>query len=107
MRALVALTFSAAVALLLSACGPSQEKLANGDDPIAALRATVESSRYGAKYWTEQMTTATELWTKAVAYCEPAEHADYPNCKTVRSVKFIGVPGAVENPARSEKGFNP
>lgn len=107
MRALVPLTFSAALALFLLACGPAQEELANGDDPIAALRSTVESSRYGAKYWTEQMTAATDLWIKAAAYCEPAEHADYPNCKTVRSVKFIGVPGAVENPARSEKGFNP
>ena len=101
------MTFSAVSRASPSACGPSQEELANGDDPIAALRSTAESSRYGAKYWIEQMTAATELWTQAVAYCEPAEHADYPNCETVRAVKFIGVPGAVENPARSEKGFNP
>ena len=107
MRKLAALTFSAIALLLLSACGPSQEELANGEDPLAALQSTAESNRYGAKYWTEQMSAASELWTQAVAYCEPAEHADYPNCKTVRSVKFIGVPGAVENPARSEKGFNP
>jgi hypothetical protein len=106
MRQLNALPLALAT-LLLSACGPSQEQLANGDDPIAALGSTVESSRYGAKYWTEQMNAASDTWTRAIAYCEPAEHADYPNCKTVRSVKFIGVPGAVENPARSEKGFNP
>ncbi len=107
MRKLAALTLGAIVPLLLSACGPSPEELANGDDPIAALGSTAESSRYGSKYWTEQMTAASEIWTEAVVYCEPAEHADYANCKTVRSVKFIGVPGAVENPARSEKGFNP
>lgn len=106
MRQLFALLLALS-ALLLSACGPSQEQLANGDDPIAALGSTVESSRYGAKYWTEQMNAASDTWKQAVAYCEPAEHADYPNCKTVGSVKFIGAPGAVENPARSEKGFNP
>jgi hypothetical protein len=100
-------TLAAAISLALSACGPSQEDLANGDDPVAALASTVESSRYGSKFWTEQMTSTTDVWTAALAYCDPAERADYPNCKTVRSVKFIGVPAAVGNPARSEKGFNP
>jgi hypothetical protein len=99
--------FALAAAAALIACGPSEEELANGDDPLTALEATVESSRYGASYWTEQMTAKTQVWAAALAYCEPAERADYPNCKTVRSVRFVGVPGAVGNPARSEKGFNP
>jgi hypothetical protein len=96
-----------AAAITFLACGPSQEELANGDDPLAALESTVESSRYGAGYWTEQMTAKTQVWAEALAYCEPAERADYPNCTTVRSVRFIGVPGAVGNPAHSEQGFNP
>ena len=60
MRQLFALPLALS-ALLVSACGPSQEQLANGDDPIAALGSTVESSRYGAKYWTEQMNAASDL----------------------------------------------
>ena len=96
-----------AAALLASACAPSQEEIANGDDPIAALASTVQSSRYGTNYWTEQMRSASDTWSKAVVYCEPIERRDYPNCKTVRAVKFIGVPAPIENPARSERGFNP
>jgi hypothetical protein len=106
-RILDARTVAAAVALAFSACGPSQEDLANGDDPVAALASTVESSRYGSKFWNEQMTSRTDVWTAALDYCEPAQRADYPNCNTVRSVKFIGVPEPVGNPARSESGFNP
>lgn len=96
------------IAIACSAgCGPSQEAVANGDDPIAALASTVASDRYGTAFWTQQMHDGTEIWTQALAYCEPAERSDYPNCKTVRSVQFIGVPDPVENPAASTEGFNP
>lgn len=91
---------------LFLACGPTQEQLANGDDPIAALGATVESSRYGEQYWKEQKAAASEIWQQAISYCEPSEHANYPNCEIVTNVKFLGAPEAVENPARSEKGLN-
>ena len=105
MRTPAQLVLAAAIAFL--ACGPSQEELADGDDPLAALESTVESSRYGARSWTEQMTAKTQVWAAALAYCEPTERADHANCKTVHSVTFIGVPRAVGNPARSESGFNP
>ena len=97
------------ITLLVSslACQPTQEELANGDDPIAALSSTVESSRYGPKYWSEQMTADSETWTKALEYCAPAEHANYPNCEVVASVKFAEAPGPVDNPFQSEKGLNP
>lgn len=103
--ALVAL--AALLGSLALACGPTQEEIANGDDPMAALESTVKSSRYGAAYWTEQMKGDTGVWNEAVAYCEPAERANYPNCELVRSTKFVGVPGQVENPALSDEGFNP
>ena len=89
----------------LASCSPSQEDIANGDDPIAALGATVESSRYGQKFWQQEKTAASSTWSAAIEYCTPAGRADFPNCKTVNLVKFLGAPGEVKNPAESEEGF--
>jgi hypothetical protein len=87
------------------ACGPSQEELANGDDPIASLAATVRSNRYGEQFWKEQRDSRTEQWQRAIAYCEPGERANYPNCEVVNQVKFLTTPEAPKNPARSEEGL--
>jgi len=89
------------------ACGPSQEEIANGDDPIAALGSTVQSSRYGPAYWRQQLEADSALWKEALAFCADSQRADYPNCESVKSTEFIGQPGAVENPALSDEGFNP
>lgn len=91
-------------ALLLISCGSSQEELANGDDPIAALGSTVASSRYGLNYWVEQRDQETDVWARALAYCEPAERANYPNCEIVREVRATE-PGKVVDP-RTQPGFS-
>jgi hypothetical protein len=90
-------------AILLISCGPSQEELANGDDPIAALGSTVGSSRYGLNYWVEQRDQETDVWARALVYCEPAERANYPNCEIVREVRATE-PGKVVDP-RTQPGF--
>ena len=97
-RHLVAIT-----ALLATACSPSAEDVANGDDPIAALGSTAESSRYGLNYWTKQRDAKSDIWTRALAYCEPAERANYPNCETVRQVGATA-PKPVQDP-RQQPGF--
>lgn len=85
------------------ACGPSAEDVANGDDPIAALASTAKSSRYGHNYWIEQRDQKSEIWARAIAYCEPDEHANFPNCETVRSVQAV-TPKPVQDP-RAQPGF--
>jgi len=90
-------------ALFIASCSPSPEEIANGDDPIAALASTAKSSRYGLNYWVEQRNQKTENWSQALAFCEPAEHANYPNCETVREVRATE-PGKVEDP-RTQPGF--
>ena len=87
----------------IASCSPSPEGLANGDDPIAALSSTVRSSRYGLNYWVEQRDAKTEVWSRALSYCEPPDHANYPNCETVREVRATE-PGQVEDP-RAQPGF--
>ena len=73
------------LAVLLSAgCGqPSAEDLANGDDPLAALRSPVRSARYDGAFWNREAVQATDLWQDAVAYCRTPGNSAAPNCQTV------------------------
>jgi len=71
-------------ALLLAGCGqPSAEDLANGDDPMAALRSPVRSARYDGAYWNREAVQSTDLWQNAVAYCRTPGNSAAPNCQTV------------------------
>ena len=71
-------------ALLLAGCGqPSAEDLANGDDPLAALRSPVRSARYDGAYWNREAVQSTDLWQDAVAYCRTPGNSAAPNCQTV------------------------
>lgn len=80
------------------ACAPTPEAVANGDDPIAALRSTAASTRYTAGYWLEQArTNAGGRWTQATAYCGLGENqapagleaeGARPNCRAVWSAHF-------------------
>ena len=79
-----------------AACAPSPNVLANGDDPLAALRSTATSTRYTAGYWYEQARTdSATSWKQATAYCgesqaPPGLEADgaRPNCRAVWSAHF-------------------
>ncbi|GJG89657.1 hypothetical protein tb265_48380 [Gemmatimonadetes bacterium T265] len=88
-----------ALATLLAAaaaCAPSPDALANGDDPLAALRSTAPSTRYNAGYWYEQAgADSAGRWRQATAYCgesqaPPGLEADgaRPNCRAVWSAHF-------------------
>jgi hypothetical protein len=85
-RALRSLALSALLALAfgLGACGKaSPEELANGDDPLAALRSPVRSARYDGAFWNREAAADTELWHDAVAYCRTPGNSAAPNCQTV------------------------
>jgi hypothetical protein len=72
------------VALLLAGCGqPSAEDLANGDEPLAALRSPVRSARYDGAFWNREAVQSTDLWQDAVAYCRTPGNSAAPNCQTV------------------------
>ena len=78
------------------ACAPSPDALANGEDPLAALRSPVASARYTAGYWYEQARAdAAGRWRRATEYCgeekaPPGLETDgaRPNCRAVWSAHF-------------------
>lgn len=78
--------FAIASILSLGACQPSDEDIANGDDPIQALSATVPSTRYTQAYWTQQSEARAEVWHRARAVCQEADLGAKPNCALVQEI---------------------
>jgi hypothetical protein len=83
--------------LLLAAalgCQPSPAEVADGDDPLAALRATAATSRYKEPYWAEQCHRGNVTWQDALAFCrgEGKDETRYPNCDHVRIVALWDEP---------------
>lgn len=68
---------------MLSACEPSPETVANGDDPMEALKVPVQSTRYTGDFWMRDYERDPARFMEAVAFCEEKEFADYPNCREV------------------------
>ena len=79
-----ALALLALATLLAAGCGqPTAEELANGGDPLTALRSPVRSARYDGSFWNREAVQSTPLWQDAVAYCRTPGNSAAPNCQTV------------------------
>ena len=77
------------ILLLLGGCTESAEEIANGDDPLRALEAPVPSDRYGTGYWSRQMRSDADLWSRATAFCSANNDGEHPNCDAVRYVEMM------------------
>lgn len=77
---------SVASLLLFGACQSSEEDIANGDDPIRALSATVPSTRYTQGYWVQQSENRSEMWQRARATCQNTDLGTKPNCALVQEI---------------------
>lgn len=66
--------------------------LANGSDPVAALRAAAPSHRYDVAYWAEQQHRRSSNWQAAWSFCRGRSEARYPNCSAIRLVGWIESP---------------
>jgi hypothetical protein len=98
MMRLDARLFSLALIAALCACGRSDKEsdapdadVANGDDPLRALAAPVQSTRYTSAYWQTRAGQDPALWQKAVTYCDAqrsAAQGTKPNCGAVFNAQF-------------------
>jgi hypothetical protein len=87
--------------MLVGACKSDRERqadIANGDDPLQALTANVQSTRYGRAFWLSQSDSNTALWQRARTYCE--QNAVTPQGEKVNC-------GAVVAVAREETARHP
>jgi hypothetical protein len=91
LRRIVALV---AVGCALGGCDSEadrQAELANGDDPLKALGATVESTRYTAAFWTQQADSNPSLFARARAVCDAqwaSNSGQKVNCGAVAAAVF-------------------
>lgn len=99
-RRTLALTSTVTVLAMSPACRNAPENVADGDDPIAALKVTTRTTRYTQGYWVAQMRSAEparkQLWAEAFAYCRrPDLEADgaKPNCREVMSAATLRTNG--------------
>ena len=87
-----ALTLAAAllVGAPLAACTPSAHATAGVRDPLAALRAPVQSKTFGLAFWVGEQAGSTRLWRQAFAYCRFRPRQ--PGCRAVRMASWWGSP---------------
>ena len=57
-----------------------------GGDPIDALAENTISPDFDEAYWGEQRRGDTEIWQRAVAFCDGKDGNEYPNCRPVLSL---------------------
>lgn len=89
--------------LLFGACTASPRDVANGDDPLAALGVSVQTTRYQADFWVREAERAPDRYRDAVAYCEGRELDEYPNCREV--LRAVSMLRYAEHPAPAGQGF--
>lgn len=64
-------------------CSPTPQDLADGDDPLAALRSPARSARYDGTFWSREAEAGSALWQGAIDYCRSPGNSTLPNCQTV------------------------
>ena len=89
-----------------------QGDLANGSDPLAALGATVESTRYTTAYWSQQADSNPTLFARARAYCDAqwaSGSGQKVNCAAVSAAAFeqSGRRPAAKRPRRDPRTSGP
>ena len=80
------LTVVLAVMAVAGCDARSGESGEGGGDPIDALAENTVSADYNEAYWGEQRRGNTEIWNRAIAYCDGKDGTQYPNCRPVLSL---------------------
>jgi hypothetical protein len=73
------------LAVALAACSSPDRRIAEGEEPIAALQVRKRSQRYDTAYWVTQARASTALWAIALQFCrsEGQDLTAHPNCASV------------------------
>ena len=96
------LTFSLLAAVLfLAACkGKSDDTSA----PLAALKSPSAAENYGHQFWSDQLQRKTDLWSKALSYCQLPDHKFLINCQPVLAAATPRVPFSATMPSNGLGG---
>lgn len=75
--------------LMAAAC---HHKDNQADDSLSALASPETAENYGYPYWNDQFQRKTDLWQKALTFCNQSDHKFSTNCQPVLAVAAPRVP---------------
>ena len=79
-----------ALALLLVCAACSQVDTCAPDvGPLADLRCTESTARYGAGFWTAEAESDSEVWREARAFCAQSGALARDRCKLIGQVELV------------------
>lgn len=90
--------------LLLVGCSNIDDRIANGDDPLAALQARTVTTRYTSEFWKRVRQKDRLLFEKAALLCEH-NIEKYPNCSFVAPALIIDNHEKHQNQKKEDQGF--
>ncbi len=90
--------------LLLGSCkGKSDDTSA----PLAALQSPNAAENYGDQFWNDQLQRKTELWSKALNFCQQPDHKFLINCQPVLAAAAPRVPFSATMPPNGPGSWPP
>jgi hypothetical protein len=90
----------AAVLLLASCKGKPDDTSA----PLAALQSPNAVENYGDQFWNDQLQRKTELWSRALNFCQQPDHKFLINCQPVLAAAAPRVPFSATMPSNGLGG---
>jgi len=87
--------------LILGACNRKPD---DTSAPLAALQSPNAAENYGDQFWNDQLQRKTELWGKALSFCQQADHKFLINCQPVLAAAAPRVPFSTTMPSNGLGG---
>ena len=72
--------------------GCNRHSATNGDDPVTTLASPQAATNYDYPFWNDQFQRKTDVWQKALSFCNQPDHKFLINCQPVLAVAAPRVP---------------
>ena len=83
------------------AIGCNRNQQATGDDALAALASRQAATNYDYPFWNDQFQRKTDVWQKALGFCNQPDHKFLINCQPVLAVAAPRVPFSATMPSNA------
>ncbi len=103
MNRVVAFCFLAAV-LFVASCNRNSD---DANAPLAALKSPQPAENYGDQFWNDQLQRKTDLWSKALEFCQQPDHKFLINCQPVLAAAAPRVPFSATMPPSGPGSWPP
>lgn len=74
------------------ATGCNRNQQTTGHDALAALASRQAATNYDYPFWNDQFRRKTDVWQKALSFCNQPDHKFLINCQPVLAVAAPRIP---------------